>query len=110
MQDFENIQQAIDTVTRQYDDLREQGVDHRAALDFIILEHGIVSRGKLAAIINDHLAEVTGQSGTTVVGTASISHPASPAAEHRPVHGGYPGKATTSLTVADILAAKPEDW
>jgi hypothetical protein len=99
MKQYEQTQQAVETVTRQYDQLREQGVSHAEALTFITLEHGIL-RSRLATIINEHLAGLHGQSGRTVIGSSTMS---TPATEHKPAHGGYPGKVTSSMTF-------PEEW
>lgn len=96
MKQYEITQQAVETVTYQYDELRRQDVGHREALDFIVLEHGVL-RAELAAIINDHLAGLHGRSGETAAGSVP------PAGLHKPCHGGYPGKVTTDLRI-------PEDW
>lgn len=111
MKQHEQTQQAVETVTRQYDDLRSQGVGHAEALNFITLEHGII-RPRLAAIINDHLAGLHGQSGTTVIGSSTMSTPAPrempcESALRRPTHGGYPGDQVATVEVPDTF---PEEW
>lgn len=125
---FNTAQHAVDTITRQYDDLTDQGVTHLAALDFIALEHG-VPRHKLAAIINDRDAGLHGTSGETT--TAAVandapkrrsflarvqSHPAVVEARQaeatiagldKPAHGGYPGVVDPgTVTCPDA----PPEW
>lgn len=107
---FDNTQQAVETITGQYDALRAQDVGHREAIDFIVLEHGLThKRAKVVALVNDHLAGIAGQSGeqtTAVVSTPST--PLSPAAQHKPAHGGYPGTVDPgTVSVPDTF---PEDW
>lgn len=97
MTSYSNIQQAVDTVCQQYDELREQGIKHLDALDFLRLEHG-VKRSKLAAIINDRDAGLHGTSGDTTYGATST-----PSSAYSPVHGGYPGQVGCPDTF-------PEDW
>lgn len=44
-------------VQHEYDDMREQGVDHTAALDHLRLKHGRTRR-EIAALVADRLVSV----------------------------------------------------